>query len=109
MLVPKPVTDTGFSYQKYDYKKRAVVSIKKKLFKMLNILNKTELLIKVAFKLNMDNISYRLGKSKNLKSLYLFIYLFILFYLFIFLSFCYFFGPLPQHMEVPRLGVESEL
>ena len=26
-----------------------------------------------------------------------------------FLSFCYFFGPLPQHMEVPRLGVESEL
>ena len=32
----------------------------------------------------------------------LFIYLFIL-------SFCYFFGPLPRHMEVPRLGVESEL
>lgn len=30
MLVPKPVTATGFSYQKYDYKKRAVVSIKKK-------------------------------------------------------------------------------
>ena len=27
-----------------------------------------------------------------------FIYLFILY-------FCYFFGPLPQHMEVPRLGV----
>ena len=26
-----------------------------------------------------------------------------------FLSFCHFFGPLPQHMEVPRLGVESEL
>ena len=22
---------------------------------------------------------------------------------------CYFFGPLPRHMEVPRLGVESEL
>ena len=31
---------------------------------------------------------------------------FILFY---FLSFCYFFGPLPRHMEVPRLGVKSEL
>ena len=29
--------------------------------------------------------------------------------LFIYLFFCYFFGPLPQHMEVPRLGVESEL
>ena len=28
---------------------------------------------------------------------------------FFFLSFCYFFGPLPWHMEVPRLGVESEL
>ena len=27
----------------------------------------------------------------------------------IFLSLCYFFGPLPQHMEVPRLGVKSEL
>ena len=27
---------------------------------------------------------------------------------FYFLSFCYFFGPLPRHMEVPRLGVESE-
>ena len=25
------------------------------------------------------------------------------------LFFCYFFGPLPWHMEVPRLGVESEL
>ena len=25
------------------------------------------------------------------------------------LSFCYFFGLLPQHMEGPRLGVESEL
>ena len=24
-------------------------------------------------------------------------------------SFCYFFGPLPQHIEVPRLGVETEL
>ena len=29
--------------------------------------------------------------------------------LFFFFSFCYFFGPLPQHMEVLRLGVESEL
>ena len=28
---------------------------------------------------------------------------------FFFWSFCYFFGPLPRHMEVPRLGVESEL
>ena len=28
---------------------------------------------------------------------------------FFFLSFCYFFGPLPRHMEVPRLGVKSEL
>jgi len=26
-----------------------------------------------------------------------------------FFSFCYFFGPLPWHTEVPRLGVESEL
>ena len=30
-------------------------------------------------------------------------------YSFFFLSFCYFFGPLPWHMEVPRLGVKSEL
>ena len=28
---------------------------------------------------------------------------------FFFLSFCYFFGLLPRHMEVPRLGVQSEL
>ena len=28
---------------------------------------------------------------------------------FLFLSLCYFFGPLPQHMEVHRLGVSSEL
>ena len=26
-----------------------------------------------------------------------------------FLSFCYFFGLLPWHMEVPRLEVQSEL
>jgi len=30
-------------------------------------------------------------------------------FLVFFLSFCYFFGPLLRHMEVPRLGVESEL
>ena len=30
-------------------------------------------------------------------------------YFFFFLSFCHFFGPLLRHMEVPRLGVESEL
>ena len=30
-------------------------------------------------------------------------------FFFFFLSFCYFFGPLPRHMEGPRLGVESEL
>ena len=35
-----------------------------------------------------------------------FIYLLIYF---IFLSFLPFLGPLPQHMEVPRLGVQSEL
>ena len=29
--------------------------------------------------------------------------------LFFFFPFCHFFGPLPRHMEVPRLGVESEL
>ena len=28
---------------------------------------------------------------------------------FFFLSFCLFLGSLPQHMEVPRLGVELEL
>ena len=33
---------------------------------------------------------------------------FIFIYLF-FLSFCYFFGPFPRHMEVPRLWVKSEL
>ena len=38
----------------------------------------------------------------ELKIFFIFIYLFIL-------SFCYFFGLLPQHMEVPRLGAESEL
>ena len=30
-------------------------------------------------------------------------------FFFFFWSFCYFFGPRPRHMEVPRLGVESEL
>ena len=33
----------------------------------------------------------------------------ILSFFFFFSSFCYFFGLLPQHMEVPRLGVELEL
>ena len=33
---------------------------------------------------------------------FLFVCLFVL-------SFCCFFGPLPRHMEVPRLGVQSEL
>ena len=33
----------------------------------------------------------------------------LLYLFFFFLSFCYFFGPLLRHMEVPRLGVESEL
>ena len=33
---------------------------------------------------------------------------FFLFLFLFFLSFCYFFGPLPRHMEVPSLGVESE-
>ena len=33
----------------------------------------------------------------------------LFFSFFFFLSFCYFFGLLPGHMEVPRLGVESEL
>ena len=28
---------------------------------------------------------------------------------FCFLSFCHFLGPLPRHMEVPRLGVQSKL
>ena len=32
-----------------------------------------------------------------------------IFFFFFFLSFCHFFGLLPQHMEVPRLRVESEL
>ena len=34
---------------------------------------------------------------------------FFMFTLFFFLSFCYFFEPLPRHMEVPRLAVELEL
>ena len=32
-----------------------------------------------------------------------------IFFFFFFLSFCHFLGPLLQHTEVPRLGVESEL
>ena len=36
-------------------------------------------------------------------------FFFCLFVLFCFLSFCHFLGLLPWHMEVPRLGVESEL
>jgi len=31
------------------------------------------------------------------------------FFFFFFFFFCYFFGLLLRHMEVPRLGVESEL
>src|SRR5512135_581454 len=38
-----------------------------------------------------------------------FSFFFFFFFIFLFLSFFYFFGPLPRHMEVPRLGVESEL
>ena len=37
---------------------------------------------------------------------YLFIYLFIFIFFLVFLPFL---GSLPQHMEVPRLGVELEL
>ena len=33
----------------------------------------------------------------------------IFFFNFIFFVFLLFLGPLPQHMEIPRLGVESEL
>ena len=42
---------------------------------------------------------------------YYFIYLFILFIFFclLLLLLLLFLGPLPRHMEVPRLGVESEL
>ena len=41
---------------------------------------------------------------------YLFIYLFYYYYFFVFLLLLLLFlGPLPRHMEVPRLGVESEL
>ena len=35
--------------------------------------------------------------------------LFVCLFLFVCLSFCCFFGPLLRHMEVPRLGVQSEL
>ena len=33
----------------------------------------------------------------------------IILFFFFFFVFLLFLGPLPQHMEVPRLGVESEL
>src|SRR5512136_2400744 len=33
----------------------------------------------------------------------------VFFFVCLFVCFCYFFGPLLRHMEVPRLGVESEL
>ena len=54
-----------------------------------------------------------LSKSKYLAASFSFLFFFffgpwdaeILFFLF----FLLFLGPLPQHMEVPRLGVESEL
>ena len=42
-------------------------------------------------------------KERNL------LFLFVCFCFVLFSSFCYFFGPLPWHMEVPRLGVQSEL
>ncbi|MBL0864785.1 hypothetical protein IBN19_04856 [Escherichia coli] len=37
------------------------------------------------------------------------IFLFFIYFLFLFLVFLPFLGPHPQHMEVPRLGVELEL
>ena len=40
-----------------------------------------------------------------LKSIYIYKYIYIYFF-FVFLPFL---GPFPQHMEVPRLGVQSEL
>ena len=48
-------------------------------------------------------------KEKMFKKAFYFYFILFLF-IYLFLSFfCYFFGPLPQHMEVPRLGVQSEL
>ena len=44
------------------------------------------------------------SNAQEIELTILFIYLFIYFFTY-FLAFCYFFGPLPRHMEVPRLGV----
>ena len=53
-----------------------------------------------------QHVFLRSWHSSAFCSLHLF---FFLIFLFIILSFCFFFGLLPWHMEVPRLGVESEM
>ena len=53
---------------------------------------------------------YYIPNFPSLKNLhYMFIYLFIFCFLFCFFVFLLFLGPLLWHMEVPRLGVQSEL
>ena len=66
---------------------------------LINVLDLTPPdLIKETGSLPIDHISLGL-KQHDFTILFLFIYLFILVFL----------GPHPGHMEVPRLGVESEL
>ena len=52
---------------------------------------------------NLDNFPVSLGHSSLPSFLFLFFFFFFLSFFSIFL------GLLPRHMEVPRLGVESEL
>ena len=47
-----------------------------------------------------------LGTQAPQADVYLFIYLFVCLFVYLFTVFL---GPHPQHMEVPRLGVELEL
>ena len=59
--------------------------------------------VRILFRKNNSKLR-RNGVSKGEAS-----FIFISFFFFFFLSFLLFLGLLPRHMEVPRLGVESEL
>ena len=50
----------------------------------------------------------RPGQEKFFNFLFL-VFIYFILDLFIYFVFLPFLGPLPQHMEVPRLGVQSEL
>ena len=76
-------------------------------------LNKNELILHILYDNGTDIFSLHFTKEESgmkhgscLRAALPVLFCFVFFFLCLF---CYFFGPLLWHMEVPRLGVESEL